>query len=810
MKSKKIKNPLIKRIPKELAGDWKKYLVVFLFLVLTIGFVSGMYVANESMLTAADEGITRYKQEDGHFELKEKADSSLIKAIESGEKADIPGQAEENTADGDNDDSEENGKSDDDLDNNKKTSVTVYENFFRNEDEDNDNDGKSDGTIRVYAKTDDINLACLLDGDFPQNENEIAVDRMHADNAGMKVGDKISVSGKEFKITGLIAYVNYSTLHEKKTDLMFDAIKFDVAMVTQEGFDRLDKSIHYSYAWKYDHAPADDIEEKEQSDNFMEAMVTQVMLAGNDMEDYTPKYSNPAINFATDDMGSDKAMGGMLLDILVVIIAFIFAVTISNTIANESSAIGTLRALGYTKGELVCHYLSMPVIVTLLAAIVGNILGYTVFKNVVVSMYYNSYSLPVYKTIWNPDAFLKTTVLPVIIMLVVNLIVIVRMMQHTPLQFLRHDMKKNKSKKAMRLPRWNFMSRFRLRIMFQNKANYLILFVGILFIMEMLAMAVGMPDTLDYYKSNTDGMMFAKYQYVLKSYVDEEGNIVSTGNKDAEKFDMTSLLKKSDALDEEVSIYGIADNSSYVKINDFDSLKKNEVYISDSFSQKYGLNEGDEVKLDAQYEKKTYTFKVKGIYDKSQSIAVFMPIDKFADTFDLKDDQFSGFLSDTKIKDIDENNIATTITIHDITKMADQLDHSMGSYMSYFQVLCILLAAVMIYLLTKLIIEKNETAISMTKILGYENKEIASLYLVSTSIVVVLADMISVVIGTLVMKVAWKMMLFSYSGWFAFKVKPLGYVKMFAFVLIGYLIVMVFDFKRIKKIPMDQALKNVE
>lgn len=810
MKSKKIKNPLIKRIPKELAGDWKKYLVVFLFLVLTIGFVSGMYVANESMLTAADEGITRYKQEDGHFELKEKADSSLIEAIESGEKADIPGQAEENTADGDNDDSEENGKSGDDLDNRKKTSVTVYENFFRNEDEDNDNDGKSDGTIRVYAKTDDINLACLLDGDFPQNENEIAVDRMHADNAGMKVGDKISVSGKEFKITGLIAYVNYSTLHEKKTDLIFDAIKFDVAMVTQEGFDRLDKSIHYSYAWKYDHAPADDIEEKEQSDSFMEAMVTQAMLAGNEVEDYTPKYGNPAINFATDDMGSDKAMGGILLDILVVIIAFIFAVTISNTIANESSAIGTLRALGYTKGELVRHYLSMPVIVTLLAAIVGNILGYTVFKNVVVSMYYNSYSLPVYKTIWNPDAFLKTTVLPVIIMLVVNLIVIVRMMQHTPLQFLRHDMKKNKSKKAMRLPRWNFMSRFRLRIMFQNKANYLILFVGILFIMVMLAMAVGMPDTLDYYKSNTDGMMFAKYQYVLKSYVDEEGNIVSTENKDAEKFDMTSLLKKSDALDEEVSIYGIADNSSYVKINDFDSLKKNEVYISDSFSQKYGLNEGDEVKLDARYEKKTYTFKVKGIYDKSQSIAVFMPIDKFADIFDLKDNQFSGFLSDTKIKDIDENNIATTITIHDITKMADQLDHSMGSYMSYFQVLCILLAAVMIYLLTKLIIEKNETAISMTKILGYENKEIASLYLVSTSIVVVLADLISVVIGTLVMNVAWKMMLFSYSGWFAFKVKPLGYVKMFAFVLIGYLIVMVFDFKRIKKIPMDQALKNVE
>lgn len=85
MSRKKIKNPLIKRIPKEIIGDWKKYLVVFLFLVLTIGFVSGMYVANDSMLTSADEGGSKYKQEDGHFELKDKADSELVTAIESGE-----------------------------------------------------------------------------------------------------------------------------------------------------------------------------------------------------------------------------------------------------------------------------------------------------------------------------------------------------------------------------------------------------------------------------------------------------------------------------------------------------------------------------------------------------------------------------------------------------------------------------------------------------------------------------------------------------------------------------------------------------
>lgn len=1010
---KKIKNPMIRRIPKELIGDWKKYLVVFLFLVLTIGFVSGMYVANESMITSANEGVTKYKQEDGHFELKKQADVTLLSAIETGEKADVKqyyldeakkkldkklpkkfkekfdekfpdkfkkefdkkfpeqfkksfdkefkkqfeqsfpakfassfkkefdpkfkqsfdatfvkqfdaqfaaqvkqsllaqgmdaqtaGQmldtavaqakkdgsykkaydsayrkayapaykkaydsayssayneahdkayseaydkaydeaydkaykkaydkaykkaykkaydkaykkaydkawkkAQDKIEDKYADAEEKYKLNDPDF---KATKTTLYENFFRNEEEDYNNDGKKDGTIRVFAKTKDINLACMLQGSFPQKADEIAIDRMHADNVGIKVGDTVTVSGETYKVVGLLAYVNYSTLHEKTTDLMFDALKFDVAMVTQGGFDRLHKSIHYTYAWKYETEPADEAGEKTRSDNFMRALLTQVVVADNELEDYTPKYGNPAINFATDDMGSDKAMGGVLLDILVVIIAFIFAVTISNTIAKESSAIGTLRASGYTKGELVRHYLSMPVIVTLLAAIVGNILGYTVFKNIVVSMYYNSYSLPTYYTIWNPDAFFKTTVVPVILMLVVNLIVIVRMMQHTPLQFLRHDLKKTKNKKAMRLPGWSFFGRFRLRIMFQNVANYLILFVGIFFIMVMLAMAVGMPDTLDYYKSNTDGMMFAKYQYVLKSYEDDDNKRITTENKDAEKFNMTSLVKKSDAIDEEISVYGIADDSNYVKIKKLSSLKKNEVYISASFADKYGLAAGDTVSLDEKYENKSYKFKVAGLYHKSQSLAVFMSIDNYGKVFELKENEFSGFLSDSKITDIDEDNIATTITIHDITKMADQLDHSMGSYMTYFQVLCILLAAVMIYLLTKLIIEKNENAISMTKILGYENKEIASLYLLSTSIVVVIADLISVILGTLVMAAAWRMMLFSYSGWFAFRVTPIGYAKMFGFVLIGYLIVMVFDFQRIKKIPMDQALKNVE
>ena len=370
--------------------------------------------------------------------------------------------------------------------------------------------------------------------------------------------------------------------------------------------------------------------------------------------------------------------------------------------------------------------------------------------------------------------------------------------------------KKSKRKKAIRLPHWKFMSRFRVRIMFQNISNYLILFVGICFIMVMLAMAVGMPDTLTYYQKHASNLMFTKYQYVLKTYQNADGSIVTTDNEDAEMFAMKSLVKRSDALDEELSTYGVVDDSRYIEISDLESLEKNEVYISDSYADKYGIVIGDTIKLEEKYTDDSYNFKVCGIYDQCQSIAVFMPIDQYRKVFDLDDEAFSGFFSDAKITDIDSDMIASTITKRDITKMCDQLDHSMGSYMQYFQVLCILLSMAMIYLLTKLIIEKNENAISMTKILGYENREIASLYLLSTTIVMIVIDVLTVAVGVWVMNFAWKEILMTYSGWFSFHMETISYVKMFAFVLIGYVIVMILDFQRIKKIPMDQALKNVE
>lgn len=399
-----MKNPLNKRLPREFLRELGKYLVIFLFLAATIGFVSGFLVAGGSMLQTYNESFEKYHIEDGHFLLYEKADEEIIGEIE-------------------------------------KNGVTLYSNFYCEEDTDYDLDGMMDSTLRIFAERDKVNQICLMKGQMPEKSEEIAIDRMYAENNDIALNDVIAVGGKQYKVTGYVALSDYSALFSDNGDMMFDAIKFGVAVVSEEGWKTLDNQrAFYCYSWKYQNPPADEIEEKEQSDVFMEHLAETVML-----RDYVPRYCNQAIQFTGEDMGSDKAMMITLLYILIVILAFVFSITINHTIVKESAVIETLRASGYTKLEILQHYITNPMLITIFAAIIGNILGYTLFKNIVVKMYYGSYSLPTYETIWNGEAFILTTIVPVLIMLVTNVISIMRKLSLSPLKFIRRDLAKIKN-----------------------------------------------------------------------------------------------------------------------------------------------------------------------------------------------------------------------------------------------------------------------------------------------------------------------------------------------------------------------------
>lgn len=771
-----MKSPLRKRIPRELKGEFGKYLVVFLLMVLTIGFVSGFLVADGSMLKAYDESFDKYNIENGNFRTAEKVYRSQWKDIEA-------------------------------------AGVTLYENYYIEEDLDNGS------TMRFFKNREKVNKVCLMKGEMPSGQGEIAIDRMYADNNSLQVGDTLIRGKKSWKITGLVALSDYSALFQNNNDSMFDSVKFGVGIVTPEEFETLDQEkLQYNYAWIYNQQPKDEKEEKKVSEDLMEDIGNVVTL-----EAFVPRYLNQAIIFTGDDMGGDKAMVVMLLYIVIVIMAFVFGITISNTIRKEAGVIGTLRASGYTRRELIFHYMTLPVLVTLAGALIGNILGYTVFKGVCAGMYYGSYSLPTYVTVWNAEAFLLTTVVPIIIMILINYAVLRYRLQLSPLKFLRRDFSGKKQKRAVYLsPKIGIFSRFRLRVIFQNVSNYLVLFVGVIFANLLLFFGMLLPSALDHYQLEIQGNMLAKYQYMLSVPASvSSGNKLDgmlslleyymdtrTDNKDAEKFSAYSLnTMPGKYKSEEILLYGVEPDSQYIHAD----LSGDGVYISSAYADKFRIKKGDIITLKEKYEKDEYSFKVDGIYDYTASLCVFMERDKLNEVFDLGDDYFGGYFSDTEIKDIDSKYIGSVIDLESLTKISRQLDVSMGDMMGMMYGFSVIIFLVVIYLLSKVIIEKNAQAISMTKILGYTDGEISRLYILSTSLVVVICLLLSLPIERQIMEVLFReMMLSSISGWITMWVDPMIYVKMMAIGIATYAVVAVLEFRRIRHVPMDEALKNVE
>ena len=773
-----MKNPLNRRLLRELKGEFGKYLVILILLIATIGFVSGFLVADGSMLTAYNESFVKYNIEDGHF--------TVVKQMNKAQKKNI-----------------------------EALGIRIYDLFYVEEPL-----TSNESTLRIFADRKDVDKVCLMEGSMPEKTDEIAIDRMYADNNSLKVGDVIASADQSWTVTGLVALSDYSALFSDNNDSMFDSIKFGVAIVTEDGFAQLDQSeMTYQYAWKYNEAPKNDIEEKEMSDDLMSDINSTIAL-----DSYTPRYLNQAINFTGEDMGSDRGMMIVLLYMIIVIMAFVFSVTISNTISKEANVIGTLRASGYTRGELVRHYMMVPIFVTLIGAGVGNILGYTVLKDVCAGMYYGSYSLPTYVTLWNSEAFILTTIVPVVMMAVITFVVLSYKMTLSPLKFLRRDLRRRKQKHALPLSvHIPFFNRFRIRVILQNISNYLVLFIGILFADMLLLFGLGLPVVLNHYKATIGDNMLASYQYMLQmpvGTVDEDHKLesmlnmmmfnrsVETDNTDAEKFSAYSLKMQQNATrTEEILLYGIEPDSQYVHLD----LQPTDVYISSAYADKYLIQPGDTITLKETYEDKSYNLTVTGIYDYEGALDVFMSREALNAMFDLGSDYFCGYFSSSEITDIDSKYIGSVIDIEDLTKISRQLEQSMGGMMYMVDGFAMLIFIVLMYLLSKIIIEKNAQSISMSKILGYTNSEVSRLYIVSTFVVVAVSILISMplVYQALVYVFRW-MLINSMSGWIPIYLGKSVYVKMFIMGVVSYGVVALLEYRRIQKIPMDTALKNVE
>ena len=98
----------------------------------------------------------------------------------------------------------------------------------------------------------------------------------------------------------------------------------------------------------------------------------------------------------------------------------------------------------------------------------------------------------------------------------------------------------------------------------------------------------------------------------------------------------------------------------------------------------------------------------------------------------------------------------------------------------------------------------------MAKILGYSNSEINKLYVHSTTFVVILSMILTIPLIQVIMGAVWTAIMSQYSGWLPFEMPVSVYVKIPIVGILSYAVIAFLQIRRVKRIPLGDALKNVE
>jgi putative ABC transport system permease protein len=749
-----MRNPLFKRLPREFKHDIVKYIVMFLFLMLPIALCAGYMVGNDSMIKTYYESVDKYNLEDGHFQASEELNADIITKIEQDEN------------------------------------IKIYNLSYKDEEASNSH------TIRLYKQSDRliVNKWCIHKGNLPSNKNEIVLDRLYLDNNKLNINDKITINNNEFTIVGSISLFDYSSLFKNNTDSMFDAKKFTISLVTDEGFDSFSNdNIIYNYSYLLP-SRLNKNEAHDKTEELTKNIYKTLSENGIQLNTLIAKEDNQAITFTIDDLEGDLTMMLIFGVIVVFGLAFVFALSIKSQIEREAKSIGTLKAMGYKNRELLFQFLLLPTIITLLSGIFGNILAYTWLKTYIVNLYYHSYSLPVYETFYNAKALLFTTILPIVMVFLINMIIVLKVLFIPSLNLLRNQLKLKKNKKVMKLShKIGFIPRFQIRVILQNKGTYIALFFGTLLASIILLFGIMMNPLLDHYKNEVLKSQIAPYQTILKTDIDD---------LNGEKLYVKTLEYGND----EIMIFGLekyGDNSKY--LSDL-SINKDKVVISSGLKQKYELKKNKTIKLSEKYSDSSFDFVISDVYNTTGSLIVFMDYELFKDTFN--EDYLTSYFSDEKL-DISDDLVYKTITYEDLVVVSNQLVDSMGRVFVLFVAISIILFILLIFLLAKIVIEKNQSQISMLKIIGYKTTDINKIYNVATGIVTLISVIISTFIAQFFIKIAWYIILrYKMKGWLDFYVAPYLYAEILGIGIISFLIVYLIESRKISKINLADALKD--
>ncbi len=838
---------LKKRIFRDIKENFRRWLALFLMIVMGMYIVIAVVGAAENIITGCLKLADKNRVEDGEFSV------FLPLDIE-----------QENSL--------------------RDMGITLERKFSA------DITLDDNSVLRLMKNRADINLVVLDNGRLAEKNGEIVLEKRYCEEHNYSVDDKIKLADKDFEIVGIGTTPDYDMPIANFSDMSVESELFGTAFVTSDQYKEIlaesaQMAEDYTYAYilgngvtdkelkaaikdfELDYEQVDDKYFREaiavflkKRDNLRngvndlndgakslnsaletlsengETLITiapefiagvnaahdgsEKLVKGTDklktetyelineifdikienLTSFAAAADNPRILAAAGDMQMNKEMGLLAGVVVIALFAYVISVFVVHRIGRESSVIGSLYALGAKKSDLLLHYITLPTLVTFLGGLIGAAMG---FSDLGIKWQmgdcYSYFSVPELDTVYPAYLIIYSMIMPPLISVIVNFPVINKRLSQTALSLIRGEQKPSKLR-SVNLKGNNFVRNFRIRQMLREVRTSVTVVLGMF--ISLLIFMLGLNCFVLCENIGIDAKNTTKFEYMYTLKYPPKN--VPDG---AEACYTESLSKTEMGCTLDISIIGIDSNNKY-----FDAHPeggRSRLVLGQSTADKYGLKRGDKLILTDSANEMDYAFTVEGICSYSTGLTTFMDIDSMRKLFGMEENYYNMLLSDKPL-DIDKGRIYSVTTCSDIERSSAVFADLMTPMVVMMISVSVVIFLVVMYLMMGVMIDRSSFGISLIKVFGFRKNEVKRLYLNGNAIVTAIGAIVCIPLSKLVMDIIYPRVIANIACGTNLRFEWYYYLLIFAGVMLIYFIVSALLTRKINRIAPAEVLKKRE
>ncbi len=628
-----------------------------------------------------------------------------------------------------------------------------------------------------FIESNNISKFFVFEGEkFNAKKSGIWLDRFYAQKNNIKVGDTILVKYDGMilheKVLGIINVPDHLYDRKDESEIYPDKTKFGFAyMSTNEISEDYVKKLVMKKLNVSDENILNKVIPNFNYKEYIPFSSIMVSLKDKNKKDFvgsTISYKIENAKVVVDvkntlsygtyqgEIDEGKTYVGVFSGIFIFIAILSVITTMTRVINKQRIQIGTLKALGFSNRKILFHYISYGFWISLIASILGLILGYYVIGNMFINFEMSFFEIPS----GAPYMDITNYYVAALIVLVVSFIVYMTgrsILKENPAETLRNKIPSVKGKilsitKNRFFKKLNFAIKWNIRDILRNKARTFMGFVGVVGCSMLIVCALGMLDTVNnFIKLQFEDLYNFKYKLIIKEDI-KANELQSLYDKYGNNTSKTILIEtKEKNGTRKINNIFITDANDYVRFIDNkdkfkDKPKDDGVYVTYKLATSKGYKLGDEITWHIYGESKYYKSKIIGFNKDPQNQNISMSR-KYLESLNIK------YKPDTIYTNIDLSKVSEIKNIKSIQNVKS-LKEDMNGMLSMIKKMlvlivsvAVLLGVIIIYNLGIISYTEKEYQFATLKVLGFKDKQIKNIFIKQNNLIAIISILFGLPLG---------------------------------------------------------------